>query len=70
MNDIEQYAVNLVGEGAASYAEDDIDEGGAFADRDDWKLARALGLRMGTTIKNNPEAFLAWYVSIAPVATA
>lgn len=61
MNAIEEYAVGLVGDGALSYAEDDIDEDGEFADREDWLTARNLALEMAVAVKNNPEAFLAWY---------
>jgi hypothetical protein len=69
MNDIEKYAVNLVGEGAESIAEDDIDEAGEFDDEADWRTASDLGVKMARTIKDNPEAFLAWYVAIAPAVT-
>jgi uncharacterized protein (DUF2461 family) len=61
MTDIEKYAVNLVGEGAESVATDDLDEEGEFANEDDWRTARSLGVNMGRAIKDNPEAFLAWY---------
>ena len=61
MTEIEKYAVGLVGEGAESVATDDMDEEGVFADEDDWRAARSLGVRMGRAIKNNAEAFLAWH---------
>jgi hypothetical protein len=61
MNDIEEYAVTLVGEGAESVATDDLDEEGEFANEDDWRTARSLGVKMGRAIKDNPGAFLAWY---------
>lgn len=62
MTDIEKYAVTLVGAGALSYAEDDIDEDGEFKyRREGWRTARNLGLAMAVAVKNNPEAFLAWY---------
>jgi hypothetical protein len=64
MTDIEKYAANLVGEGAESLATDDIDEGGEFDNEDDWREARALGVKMGRAIKNNTEGFLAWYRSL------
>ena len=67
MNDIEKYAVTLVGAGALSYAEDDTDEDGEFVDREDWCRARVLGLDMSVTVKDNPESFLAWYRSVAEV---
>jgi hypothetical protein len=63
MNDIEKYAVGLVGVGAMSYAEDDIDEDDEFADRNDWLAARNLGLKMALAVKNNPDAFHGWYLS-------
>jgi uncharacterized protein (DUF2461 family) len=69
MNDIEKYAVKLVGEGAESVAEDDIDEDGEFANEDDWRTAADLGVKMGRAIKDHPEAFHAWYVSIASAVT-
>jgi hypothetical protein len=64
MNDIEKYAVELVGEGAEGVATDDLDEEGEFANEDDWRTARSLGVKMGRAIKDNPEAFLAWYRSL------
>jgi uncharacterized protein (DUF2461 family) len=66
MNDIEKYAAKLVGAGALSYAEDDIDEEGEFESEDDWRTAADLGVKMARAIQDNPEAFLAWYVSIVP----
>lgn len=67
MTDIEAYAVNLVAAGAESVAEDDMDEDGEFGNEDDWRTAADLGVKMARAIKDNPEAFLAWYHSIAPV---
>jgi len=61
MTEIEKYAVGLVGEGAESVATDDMDEEGVFADEDDWRTARGLGVKMGRAIKDNPASFLAWY---------
>ena len=69
MNDIEKYAVDLVGEGAESVAEDDTDEEGHFENEDAWRASCDLGVKMARTIKDNPEAFLAWYISIAPAVT-
>jgi hypothetical protein len=62
---IEQYAVNLVGTGAESVAEDDLDEDGEFANEDDWRTASSLGVKMARAIKDNPEAFLAWYRQVS-----
>jgi hypothetical protein len=70
MTDIEKYAVGLAGEGAESLATDDIDEEGQFENEDDWREARSLGVKMGCAIKDNPEAFLAWYRTVAPAASA
>lgn len=64
MNDIEAYAVNLVGEGAESIAGDDLDEEGQFDNEDDWREARSRGVKMGRAIKDNPEGFVAWYRSL------
>jgi hypothetical protein len=66
MEDIEKYAVDLAGEGAESVATDDLDEEGHFENEDDWRAARVLGVDMGRAIKDNPEAFLAWYRALAP----
>ena len=60
MTEIEKYAVNLVGTGAVSFAED-----GEFEDRNDWLGARDLGLAMAEAVQNNPEAFLAWYRAVS-----
>ncbi|WP_433730776.1 hypothetical protein ACQP2Y_20985 [Actinoplanes sp. CA-051413] len=70
MNDIEKYAVNLVGEGAESVAEDDMDEDGVFADENDWRTASDLGVKMARAIKDNPDGFLAWYRSTTTEVTA
>lgn len=64
MSDSENYAIGLVGEGAESLATDDIDEEGQFENEDDWREARALGVKMGRAIKDNPDGFLAWYRSL------
>lgn len=66
MTDIEAYAVNLVGAGAESLAEDDVDEDGEFENEDDWRAAADLGVKMARVIRDNPTAFLAWYHAIAP----
>jgi hypothetical protein len=60
MNDIERYAVGLVGMGAESYAVDDRDEEGGFADQSDWLTARSMGIELAGIVKNNPEEFLRW----------
>lgn len=61
MDKIEAYAVNLVGSGAESLAEDDIDEDGEFEDEDDWRAAADLGVKMARAIKDHPDAFLEWH---------
>jgi hypothetical protein len=63
MTEIEKYAVSLVGDGAESAAEDDIDEEGVFASEDDWRAASDLGVKMARAIKTDPESFLGWYLS-------
>lgn len=60
MNDIERYAVGLVGMGAETYAVDDLDEEGEFADEVEWRKARNMGLTLAGIVKNNPEEFLRW----------
>lgn len=70
MNEMEKYAVRLVAEGAESTAEDDTDEDGVFASEDDWRGAGDLGVKMARAIKNNPEAFLAWYRALTTEATS
>lgn len=64
MDAIETYAVNLVACGAESYAEDDIDEEGEFTDEQDWRTAADLGVKMARAIKDNPDAFHGWYLSV------
>ncbi|MET0417270.1 MAG: hypothetical protein ABW022_14760 [Actinoplanes sp.] len=62
MTDIETYAVGLVGSGALSYAEDDMDEDNEFPNRrEDWKTARSMGVKMALAVQRNPESFLRWY---------
>jgi hypothetical protein len=63
MTEIEKYAVDLVGTGALSHAEDDIDEEGEFADEDDWRAARTLALSMAQAIQANPTSFYCWYIT-------
>lgn len=65
MTEIETYAVGLAGEGAESLATDDMDEEGVFASEDDWRIARSLGVKMGRAIKDNPESFLDWYLTVS-----
>lgn len=62
MDAIETYAVDLVGAGALSHAEDDIDEEGEFDNEEDWRAAAALAVKMALAIRINPEAFHAWYL--------
>ncbi len=70
MNDVEKYAVNLVGEGAEGIAEDDMDEDHVFADRNDSRAAATLAVEMAQAIQNNPQAFLMWYRSTTSEVTA
>ena len=62
MGPIETYAVDLVGTGALSHAEDDIDEEGEFDNEEDWRAATALAVKMALAIQLNQEAFHAWYL--------
>lgn len=61
MDKIEKYAVDMVASGAQSFAEDDMDEDGEFADPAAWRTAVDLGVGMALMIKANPEGFLNWY---------
>ncbi len=71
MTRIEQYAVNLVGTGAESIAEDDLDEEGVFEQEDDdWRTASDLGVKMARAIQENPDSFLEWYRSLPAEVTA
>lgn len=63
MNEIEKYAVELVHEGAAHCAQDDLNEGDEPLDENDWRIACDLGREMARAIKDNPESFLGWYLS-------
>lgn len=66
MNDIEEYAINLVAQGGESIAEDDLDEDGVFdeARETDWRVSTELGVRMARAIEQNKASFLAWFMSI------
>jgi hypothetical protein len=69
MNDltaVDLYAITLVGECAESGAEDDMDEDGELNSTADLRTAVSLACDMARTIRNNPDAFMAWYVSIRP----
>jgi hypothetical protein len=65
MNKIEAYAVNLVHEGAAHTAQEDLDENGQFDNEQDWRAACKLASEMAQVIERNPEAFLRWYLNEA-----
>lgn len=66
MDDIEKYAVELVADGAEGSAEDDVERARRFANETNRLTAAGLGVKMAQAIKDNPDAFLAWYRSIAP----
>jgi hypothetical protein len=55
---IEEYAINLVAEGAESVAEDDLNENEDIAD-EDHGAAIHLAIRIAHAIKANPGAVLA-----------
>lgn len=62
MKTAEEYAVELVAEGAQSYAEADIDEDCELGgDTDNLRKAIRLACDMARTVGVNPEAFRAWY---------
>lgn len=58
MKTIEEYAVELVADGAESFAEDDMNENEDIAD-DDHQAACGLALKIARAIKANPQAVLA-----------
>jgi hypothetical protein len=62
---IEDYAIELVHEGAAHCAQDDLDESGTFDNKQDWRDACKLAAEMAQVIARNPEAFLRWYLNEA-----
>lgn len=64
MTEIEMYAVDVIESGAASSAQEDIDEEGVFDEEADWHKAKDLARDMAKVIKANPDAFLAWYRSV------
>lgn len=55
---IEEYAVQLVADGAESYAEDDTNENDDIADGDH-RAAVKLAIRIAHAIRANPQAVLA-----------
>ncbi len=58
MKTIEQYAIDLIIEGARSCAEDDLNESEEIADADH-QAACDLALRLARAIESNPGAVLA-----------
>lgn len=67
MTEIEKYAIKLLHEGGESTAEDDLDEGETFAidQEQDWRNACDLSIQMAHAVRDNPEAFLAWYRQVS-----
>ncbi len=55
---IEEYAIQLVTDGAESYAEDDMNEEGEVAD-EDLRPAIKLAVKIAHAIRANPQAVLA-----------
>lgn len=55
---IEEYAFDLVVDGATSYIEDDIDEDDELPTREDWLEARRLAFALVEAMRDNPEYFL------------
>jgi hypothetical protein len=55
---IEEYAVDLVVDGATSFAEDDMNEDGEIAD-ENHRAACDLAEEMARAIRDNPQAVLA-----------
>lgn len=58
MKTIEEYAIDLVTDGAESVAEDDLNEDGEIAD-EDHEAAMDLAIEIAHAIKANPRAVLA-----------
>lgn len=69
MKTIEEYAIELVVEGARSVAEDDLNEDEAIAE-EDHQPACKLALNMARAIEDNPDAFAQWYRAQAAKETA
>lgn len=69
MKTIEEYAIELVVDGAESCAEDDTNEGEEIAD-EDHKAATDLALDIARAIKNNPQAALALAGHVGPCDAA
>lgn len=60
MKTIEEYAIELVVEGARHVAEDDLNESADIA-QDDHQPACDLALDMARAINANPAAFVQWF---------
>jgi hypothetical protein len=56
---VEEYAIDLVVEGAQHVAEDDTNESGEIAD-EDHQAACDLALDMAKAIRDNPRSFAEW----------
>lgn len=56
---VEEYAIDLVVEGAESYAEDDMDENGELDNTDDLRAAITLAIDIAHAIRANPHTVLA-----------
>jgi hypothetical protein len=63
---IDEYAIELVTDGAESVAEDDLNEDEDIAE-DEHEEACVLAIEMAHAIENNQAAFLAWFQSVRPV---
>jgi hypothetical protein len=64
MTDIEKYAIEMLHEGGEHVAEDDLNEAGGLDD-DSHQEACALSVAMAHAIRDNAEAFLAWYRQVS-----
>lgn len=64
MNDIEDYAITLLHEGGESLAEDDMNESGDIDDNNHGG-AVDLSIKMAHAVRDNAEAFLAWYRQVS-----
>lgn len=59
MKSVKEYAIDLLVDGAISYAEDDIDEEGELLNADDLRAAIRLTIDIAYAIRANPQTVLA-----------
>lgn len=64
MTEIEKYAIETLSQGGEGIAEDDLNEAGGLDD-DSHQEACALSVAMAHTVRDNGEAFLAWFRQVS-----